>query len=165
MNNLPIKRIAVDLKILNEAFDNHDGDVIYVEMDLLLPLGHRSYPMVIKHEFVLSGQFDQFIKQISSGISVEYFNRDKSPNPIAECSVCGIRGKRIFRFAASSYLDCRCNNCIEAGKHLYYVPCIYDTDGSVWGFTSVPEIDVARFLALPESNFTKKMWSRKNGFK
>jgi len=164
MKNIPIKRIAVSLKSLNKSIDNHDNDTVYIETAILLPFGYKDSLMVIKHEFVLSGQANVFINQFSD-ISIEYFNRTLSPNPIAKCEVCGILGARVYRFASSSDLDCRCNDCIEKGKHIYYIPCIYDVDGSVWGYTSVPEIDVARFLALPESNFSKKIWRQKGGFK
>ena len=46
----------------------------------------------------------------------------------------------------------------------WYVPlCIDESDGSVWGYTSVPNEALNKFYSSPENSFSTWTWA-KNGF-
>lgn len=78
------------------------------------------------------------------------------------CGKCGATGVKIYRdygmFRRPE--NDRCNDCLEDPS--WFVPCILDeSDGSCWGYTSVPEEDCKKFYALPEKSATKPYWVEK----
>lgn len=71
------------------------------------------------------------------------------------CAACGRADVRLYRIAGNflRYDDLFCNLHIpDPLNHLSaWVPCISAPDGSVWGYTSCPPTDVARWEALPDT--------------
>jgi hypothetical protein len=70
------------------------------------------------------------------------------------CTVCGRNTVKLYRYYASPLRDAEifCRTHAPAGQiqSQYLVPLCEDTDGSVWGYTSVPADAIARFAALPD---------------
>ena len=68
---------------------------------------------------------------------------------------------RLYRPYGNFYRveDTHCNAHISAEQRDWYVPLIFDEDGSVWGYTSVPMDALEAFYALPESDPTTVGWS------
>lgn len=71
------------------------------------------------------------------------------------CGLCEATGVRIHRPYGSFYRpeDDRCNACLEPEQRSWYVPCIKDHDGSVWGLTSIPQIRLNQWYVLPDKDF------------
>ena len=159
---MKINRIAVKLRSLKTAKDDYDLDKVWFETDLLSPNSVFRTLVVFRNEFITGTE--EFLNKNFEKVPIEYFNRDKSPNPVAKCSICGATNVRIYRYSNSSHTEAKCNNCLDEKDYLYYMPFIYDKDSSIWGYTSVPEIDCARFYALPEANLNKKYWKINDGF-
>lgn len=167
LDNIKVKRICVKLKKLNHASDDYYLNKVYFELDLYSPNN-----TLFKHEIVLEKEFytsdetlEKFLNDNFPNTPIEYFNRDKSPNKIAKCSICGVENVRIYRYSNSSYPECKCNDCLNEKDYNYYIPCIYNEIGHICGYTSISEIDCARFYALPEANPNKKIWYIKGGFR
>lgn len=72
------------------------------------------------------------------------------------CGACGRAGVRIYRPYANFYRpeDNRCNAHITEEQRGWYVPCVRDDDGTVWGYTSTPPEAGLRWKALPEADPT-----------
>lgn len=68
-----------------------------------------------------------------------------------KCSICGKNDVKLYR----PYSEFLRNERIKCGEHvpaqelIWYVPLIEDQDGSVWGYTSVPQDAIAKWKALP----------------
>ena len=81
---------------------------------------------------------------------------------VVSCGICDKEDVRIYRPYGTFYRPetNRCNNCLtsELDKRGWYVPCILDEDGTVWGYTSAPQDAINKFYALPESNPKKPIW-------
>ena len=62
---------------------------------------------------------------------------------------------KLYRYYGSPLRDAEiyCRKDAPAGEieHQYLVPLCEDLDGSVWGYTSVPDDAIARFEALPDA--------------
>lgn len=76
------------------------------------------------------------------------------------CGKCKAKGVKIYRTYGSFYRpeDNRCNGCLTTKDLDWYVPLCMADDGSVWGYTSVPEADCLKFYALPEQSNKKPTW-------
>ncbi len=70
------------------------------------------------------------------------------------CAVCKRYNVKLYRYYASFLRDDEifCRSHAPAGEieKQYLVPLCEDDDGSVWGYTSVPDDAIKRFDALPE---------------
>lgn len=70
------------------------------------------------------------------------------------CTVCKRNTVKLYRYYASFLRDeeIYCKTHAPAGQieRQHLVPLCEDVDGSVWGYTSVPEDAIARFNALPD---------------
>lgn len=70
------------------------------------------------------------------------------------CVVCRRNDVRLYRYYGSPLREAEifCRKDAPAGQieRQYLVPLCEDLDGSVWGYTSVPDDAIARFQALPE---------------
>ena len=70
------------------------------------------------------------------------------------CSVCKRNGVKLYRYYGSFLRDDEifCGTCAPKGEieHQNLVPLCEDIDGSVWGYTSVPQDAIDRFHALPD---------------
>lgn len=85
------------------------------------------------------------------------------------CGKCKAKNVRIYRSYGTFYRPetNRCNNCLPSklDKRGWYVPCIADSDGTIWGYASVPQELCEKFYALPEKNPDKPGWnSEKSGW-
>lgn len=84
-----------------------------------------------------------------------------------KCGECGATNCRIYRPYASFRRpeNDLCNGCVPAKERGWYVPVIVDdSDGSIWGYSSVPDKDLQKFYALPESNEESSSWQEKGGW-
>lgn len=77
------------------------------------------------------------------------------------CAECGRRYVRLYRL----YGGFLCEHEIVCNAHLpenpeWHVPLISAADGSVWGYTSCPDADIARWRALPEADPGGRSWDR-----
>lgn len=72
------------------------------------------------------------------------------------CGKCGATGVRLYRpygeFLRPERVLCR--TCIPTAEADWFVPCVVADDGTVWGYTSAPHVDFARWEALPEATPT-----------
>lgn len=70
------------------------------------------------------------------------------------CATCQRNTVKLYRYYASPLRDAEifCRRCAPPGhiERQNLVPLCEDTDGTVWGYTSVPEDAIARFNALPD---------------
>lgn len=65
------------------------------------------------------------------------------------CATCGRNDIKLYRAYGSFLRDAE----IFCGAHKpaeWYVSLVEDTDGSVWGYTSVPDEAIARWEALSD---------------
>lgn len=82
-----------------------------------------------------------------------------------KCGKCGARSVRLYRdygtFLRTSEL--RCNACLTSTE--WMVPCVSASDGTVWGYTSCPESDIARWYARPDADkgTAAPRWNRRDG--
>lgn len=71
-----------------------------------------------------------------------------------QCAVCRRRDIKLYRYYSSFLRDAEifCKAHAPAGhiEQQYLVPLCEDLDGSVWGYTSVPDDAIARWQALPD---------------
>lgn len=71
-----------------------------------------------------------------------------------KCTTCHRTAIKLYRYYGSVLRDSEifCAQCAPADhiEKQLLVPMIEDTDGSVWGYTSVPEEAIQRWRALPE---------------
>lgn len=69
-----------------------------------------------------------------------------------QCHTCQRRDVKLYRAYGSFLRDGEifCKAHTPADQASWYVPLVEDTDGSVWGYTSVPDEAIARWEALPE---------------
>ena len=67
------------------------------------------------------------------------------------CGICK-KDAKLFRPYGEFLRDhwIRCTNHIPKLEQDWYVPCIEDLDGSVWGYTSMPQSAIDRWNALPD---------------
>jgi hypothetical protein len=69
-----------------------------------------------------------------------------------KCSKCKRNDIKLYRpygeFLRDSTIKCRKH--VPKDNWDWYVPMIEDTDGSVWGYTSVPPEAIDRWERLPE---------------
>jgi hypothetical protein len=79
------------------------------------------------------------------------------------CAKCYRSGVRLYRSYGSFLRDEEifCNGCLDqpAEKRGWWVPLIPADDGGVWGYTSAPEADIARWEALPDRDPGGPYWS------
>jgi hypothetical protein len=70
------------------------------------------------------------------------------------CTVCKRNTVKLYRYYASFLRDeeifCKAHAPAGHIDRQLLVPLCEDVDGSVWGYTSVPEDAIARFNALPD---------------
>jgi hypothetical protein len=70
------------------------------------------------------------------------------------CAVCKRHDVRLYRYYGFFLRDeeilCRAHAPPGHIERQNLVPLCEDTDGSVWGYTSVPDEAIARWEALPE---------------
>lgn len=71
---------------------------------------------------------------------------------------------RLYRPYGNFYRpkDNFCNAHVPEGSRDWYIPLCFDNDGSVWGYTSVPQDTVEVFYALPEADTTALGWKIKS---
>lgn len=71
-----------------------------------------------------------------------------------KCATCGRNTVKLYRYYSFFLRDEEifCRKHAPAGQieSQYLVPLCEDLDGSVWGYTSVPDDAIARFNALPD---------------
>lgn len=71
-----------------------------------------------------------------------------------QCAVCKREGVKLYRYYGSFLRagEIYCMHCAPPGhiQNQNLVPLCTDTDGSVWGYTSVPQDSIDRFNALPD---------------
>lgn len=89
--------------------------------------------------------------------------------PEFKCGQCGATGCRLYRPGGEfrrEHRD-RCNGCVTEEQRGWYVPLVVDSDGSAWGFSSIPDADCERFYALPENDTRSDAytWARIGGWK
>lgn len=66
------------------------------------------------------------------------------------CATCGRTDVKLYR-AYGSFLreaEIFCKAHVPADQASWYVPLVEDLDGSVWGYTSVPDEAIRRWEAL-----------------
>ena len=70
------------------------------------------------------------------------------------CSICRRNDIKLYRYYGSFLRDDEifCRSHAPAGhiENQNLVPLCEDADGSVWGYTSVPQDVIDRFNALPD---------------
>lgn len=70
------------------------------------------------------------------------------------CAACKRNTVKLYRYYANFLRDeeifCRAHAPKGHIKKQYLVPLCEDVDGSVWGYTSVPEDAIAKWNALPD---------------
>lgn len=70
------------------------------------------------------------------------------------CAVCHRNTIKLYRYYSHFLRDeeIYCRSCAPEGhiERQYLVPLCEDLDGSVWGYTSVPQDATDRFNALPD---------------
>lgn len=71
-----------------------------------------------------------------------------------KCAICGRNTVKLYRyygfFLRDNEIYCRKHAPADQIERQYLVPLCEDVDGSVWGYTSVPDDAIARFNALPD---------------
>lgn len=68
---------------------------------------------------------------------------------MSKCVVCGRENVKLFRGYGSFFRE----DDVFCSKHKpkeWYVPLVKDSDGSVWGYTSVPQDALHEWEKLPE---------------
>lgn len=91
-----------------------------------------------------------------------------------KCATCGRNDIKLFRSAGGflhddeifCYTHCPRNTDLSSDfikkcvLQTWYVPCIEDTDGSIWGYTSVPTKDIVKWNALePVGKWNVETWN------
>lgn len=80
----------------------------------------------------------------------------------AHCNECKKTNQqvRLYRPYGNFYRveDNACNEHVPEGSRGWYVPLVFDEDGGVWGYTSVPEEACKAFYSLPEADLTGYTW-------
>ena len=70
------------------------------------------------------------------------------------CAICQRNDVRLYRYYSSFLRDdeifCRAHALAGEIESQLLVPLCEDTDGSVWGYSAVPDDAIARWRALPE---------------
>lgn len=67
-----------------------------------------------------------------------------------KCNVCGRSGIKLFRPYGEFFRE-ENTRCTQHKPESWYVPLVEDEqDGSVWGYTSVPDKDIKKWESLPE---------------
>lgn len=70
------------------------------------------------------------------------------------CATCKRSNIKLYRYYGNFLRDAEifCASCAPDGQieKQLLVPLIEDEDGTVWGYTSVPEEAIERWRALPE---------------
>lgn len=68
------------------------------------------------------------------------------------CVICGRNTIKLYRPYGSPLRDAEifCKAHIPTEQASWYVPLCEDLDGTVWGYTSVPDDAIARWQALPD---------------
>ena len=70
------------------------------------------------------------------------------------CATCQRNDIKLYRYYGSFLRDeeifCKAHAPEGAIERQHLVPLCEDEDGTVWGYTSVPDDAIARFNALPE---------------
>jgi hypothetical protein len=77
------------------------------------------------------------------------------------CGRCGKTGVRIYRnYGMFHHPETnRCNACISDKSRGWMVPCILGDNGDAWGYGSVPDADVDKFMSLRESSSVHPHWT------
>lgn len=79
------------------------------------------------------------------------------------CATCQRADVRLYRAYGSFLRDAEifCNEHIPAlvTDRGWWVPLVEAADGSVWGYTSAPAIDIARWNALPNAQIPGPVWA------
>lgn len=86
--------------------------------------------------------------------------------PRPTCGSCGAIDVRIYRSYGSfrrPETD-RCNECVDPNSRGWFVPCVMDEDGTVWGYSSVPLESCEAFYDLPEKSADHPGWNRVGGW-
>jgi hypothetical protein len=83
-------------------------------------------------------------------------------NKPISCGKCGAKGVKIYRPYGFFYRpeDNRCNNCVTESERNFYVPCVKDSDGMIWGYGAVSPEASEQFYNTPEANASKPIWLR-----
>ena len=70
------------------------------------------------------------------------------------CAVCGRSDVRLYRYYGSFLRDSEIFCDLDAPEKSgdWLVPLCEDTDGSVWGYSSIPEDALARFYAMSDAS-------------
>ena len=70
------------------------------------------------------------------------------------CSTCKRNAVKLYRYYGSFLRDdeifCKAHAPAGQIERQVFVPLCEDVDGSVWGYTSVPDDAIQRWEALPE---------------
>ncbi len=96
---------------------------------------------------------------------IEEKGRTEALKNLLKCGLCGSKKVKIYRPYGNFYRppDNRCNKCVTTDQRDWYVPCITDEDGHIWGYTSIPEDAILTFYALPEKSKKHHWWNRQDG--
>ena len=81
------------------------------------------------------------------------------------CGICNSKNIRIYRPYGNFYRpkDNKCNDCLDDKERGWYVPCIVsEIDGSIFGYTTSPDILCDKFYNLPEKNNNKPSFDKKS---
>ena len=95
-----------------------------------------------------------FLKSALSSFSslLVPFGRKGSMVQHHRCATCKRNDVKLYRPAGEFLRDYRifCRRHVPVDSWNWYVPLVEDDDGSVWGYTSVPEDHYERWDALPD---------------
>ena len=80
------------------------------------------------------------------------------------CATCKTSGVRLYRPYGNFFRpeDNRCNKHITEKQRGWYVPLCPDEDGSIWGYTSIPDEAIDIFYALPEADPKYFTWDQRS---
>lgn len=83
-----------------------------------------------------------------------------------KCGICSTESIRLYRPYGSFFRpdDNRCNACVTKKQRGWYVPLCTDSDGTIWGYTSVPDEAIQIFLGLPEKSDVYPSWIGTRGW-
>jgi len=81
-----------------------------------------------------------------------------------KCYVCNKDSVRLYRSYGTFFRESTvfCNEHVPEKSRGWYVPLCTDVDGTVWGYTSVPDSAIDEFYSLPEANNSYPVWLRRN---
>ena len=75
-----------------------------------------------------------------------------------KCNACNIDNIKLYRPYGEFLRDERifCEEHVPVDEWDWFVPMIEDVDGTVWGYTSVPQNDIRKWESLPPEDVVWK---------